>query len=294
MSKKKQRKVPEEPGIALDRRTFLGRVKDGALALGGFTLGAIPSSNSLFPLESRLRDMEYDKKFAEGLAALYSFANGYYTEDVTDEDGTRYLTESLALVVTKQGKSTGMLIGPYVLCTRHGIAEIVDENREISDFNKGEYVDHGRYEYPFDVIAHDKEYDLALLKINPREGFFSPANHPDSSYKLEVGRKIEVIGYTRGGVAYRQLGEITGVDREVKIKDTGAVRKNMFITNAYIRGGMSGGVLTDQNGTVLGIAQIGTIPEDYAAGVGWDRLHPFLQKAIAQEAKKILPDRSSR
>ena len=182
-----------------------------------------------------------------------------------------------------------MLIGDYVLCTRHGIEAILQTGKEGSDVEKGEMTIHlhSNNTYGFRFVDFDEDNDLALLNIYG-DGYFAPVKVTGTSDELKVGREIRVLGTKEDHTIYNQVGEVTAINHPVEIKAKGRTYRNKFVADAYAKEGFSGGVLADPNGSFLGLVQAKTEPEEHTVGVGWNVIGPFLMRAVAKESKKVL------
>lgn len=281
----------------------MGNITRRQLLLGGG--GAVAASAALFggsvvagraSLENRIKELEWDRRDAKAINALYSFVNPHYTEEFTPEQAFSHLKDSLVIVHAGKNEagepilSTGVLIGDYVLCTHHGIESLLKHGKEFSDVEKNEMVIHGKILYGFRFVDIDKDNDLALLNllnISSNE-YFAPATIAGTSGELKIGRDIRVLGYIPPDqTVFNQVGKIKSVG-DFKVLSTGVKYPNKFITDAYAKGGFSGGVLADPNGSFLGIVQFKKEPEEYAGGVGWGIINPFLLKAAAKESERLL------
>ena len=286
----KDRKKDKTFGSGLTRRQLFSAA--GAATASVALAGAGGFVSGRASLDEKIRDLEGDKRFAEGVNALYSFANPLYTEEFNQDEAFRHLTQSIALVQAGKNEagqdimSTGVLIGDYVLCTHHGIEAIIKPGKEFSDVDKDELVRRGDDTYGFRFVDVDPGNDLALLHISSH-GYFSPAKITRTSDELRVRREIRVLGTRPDRTIYNQIGKITHVGA-IKDPITGKTYTNKFVTDAYAKEGLSGSALADPNGSLLGVVQRKTLPEERAIGVGWDIIRPFLLKAAAKESQRIL------
>jgi len=154
-------------------------------------------------------------------------------------------------VITPSGRrsvGSGVIVNPqgYVLTSYHVLAS--GGNIVISLFNKRGYED-----YLAQLIASEKERDLALLKIISKGGqvpTFPSAPIGDSD-KVGVGDKVIAIGNPFGLTQTVTGGIISARRRRLPIG--GIVLYDVFQTDVPISPGNSGGPLFNLRGEVIGI-----------------------------------------
>lgn len=131
--------------------------------------------------------------------------------------------------------------------------------------------------YQAEVVGTDKQTDLAVLRIEPREGDPPfPAARLGNSENLQVGEWVIAIGNPYGLDGTVSLGIISAKGRDLQADNL----LNDFIqTDAMIDRGSSGGPLIDLDGAVVGINSRGqgrgigfTIPIDTAKRVAKELL----------------------
>jgi serine protease Do len=123
--------------------------------------------------------------------------------------------------------------------------------------------------YAAQVVGHDRQTDIALLRIEPDAPL--PAATFGSADDVRVGQWVLAIGNPYGLDGTVSLGIVSAKGRNLEIPDT----LNDFIqTDAMIDRGSSGGPLVDLSGLVVGINSRGqgrgigfTIPIDTALEV---------------------------
>ena len=107
---------------------------------------------------------------------------------------------------------------------------------------------HNEEEYSAEIIGHEENNDLALLKV---EGENLPYVTLGKSSDLQVGDQVVAIGNVLSTFASSlTVGYVSGVDRVV---DTQGVAMNMIQTDVAINSGNSGGPLFNMRGEVVGI-----------------------------------------
>lgn len=140
---------------------------------------------------------------------------------------------------------TGVIVDAdgYILTNSH----VIDDGRadEISVIlSDGEKV-------PAQVLWHEKELDLAVIKIN-KHGL--PAAVLGDSDYVEVGDIAIAIGNPLGLQFERSVtqGIISGLNRRIQLQD-GFTIEDLIQTDASINQGNSGGPLLNAKGQVIGI-----------------------------------------
>lgn len=276
----------------LSRRRFGLSVAGSAVAgfLAGFGGGELEARSSL---DKKIRDLESDKIFDRGLVALHSFTNPAYVENLKPDDALNYLKGNIAVVKAGDFVSSGILIGPYVLCTHHGIKDIALTGKELGDVSKNEVVLIGENPFAFRFVASDEANDLALLSI--LGDYHIPPRIPNTSGELKIGKDVIVLGTTYPNpISYDIKGKITHVT-PVKDVATGRIEQNKFVASTDPKEKREFGidaVLADPNGSFLGFVQWNASPNS-VVGVGMDAIVPFLYRAAAKESQSVLPYRKS-
>ena len=105
-------------------------------------------------------------------------------------------------------------------------------------------------EYEAQVIGGDKDYDIAVIKIDPGETKVTPVVIGDSA-ALQVGDKVAAIGNPLGELTFSMShGIVSCVDRLINVDGTPF---NMIQIDAAVNSGNSGGPLFNIYGEVVGI-----------------------------------------
>ena len=113
-----------------------------------------------------------------------------------------------------------------------------------------------KLEYQAQVIGTDKQTDLALLKIEPKEKL--KVAQMGNSDKVEVGEWVIAVGNPYGFDRTVSFGIVSGKGRVLPNLPIETPLINDFIqTDAAIDPGSSGGPLVNLKGEVIGINSIG-------------------------------------
>jgi S1-C subfamily serine protease len=131
--------------------------------------------------------------------------------------------------------------------------------------------------YAAEVVGTDKQTDLAVVRVRPREGEdpFPVAELGDSE-QLQVGEWVIAIGNPYGLEGTVSLGIVSAKGRDLRSE---GLLNDFIQTDAMIDRGSSGGPLVNLRGQVIGINSRGqgrgigfTIPIDTAKRVAQDLL----------------------
>ncbi len=104
--------------------------------------------------------------------------------------------------------------------------------------------------HPAKVVGHDKDTDLAVLKINV--GHPLPVVHMGNSASMEVGNRVMAFGAPLGLTHTATEGIISAKNREIEPGAAGQF-KHYIQTDAAINPGNSGGPLVNMKGQVVGV-----------------------------------------
>lgn len=121
-------------------------------------------------------------------------------------------------------------------------------------------IDYGKSEpkrkYTAKIVMYDKDYDLALLKIESNDIF--PYLPISDSFNVEIGDDVNVFGFpfTGNDTITWSKGIISGF------------YDSFFKTDAKITSGNSGGPALDSNGCLIGIVTKGIIEEKFENDLG--------------------------
>ena len=169
-------------------------------------------------------------------------------------DGFKEFSRSVPM----KGRGSGFIVSKEgLILTNNHVVDGVDKitvSLQLSDGSKKTY--------PAKLKGHDREYDLAVIKIDANEAL--PVLELGDSDALEVGEFVVAIGNPFGFEQTVTAGVISAKNRSIHAQD---VNFDDFLqTDAAINPGNSGGPLLDMNGKVVGI-NTAIIP--YAQGLGF-------------------------
>lgn len=162
--------------------------------------------------------------------------------------------ENSVVAIVTESISTDLWLGQYVtkgagsgvIISEDGY--IVTNNHVIEGASNILVTLHDKTEYSAQLIASDKQTDLAVIKID-KDGLI-PATFGDSS-AVAVGDLAVAIGNPLGRLAGSATeGIISGLEREITLDGKTMV---LMQTSASINPGNSGGGLFDQYGNLIGI-----------------------------------------
>ena len=169
----------------------------------------------------------------------FSGEDSPFREFFGDEFFKRFFGDRPHRPFKKRSLGSGFIINSegYIITNNHVVAE-ADEVVVILE--EGD-------EYPAEVLGADEKTDIALIKIEPKNGL--PACRLGDSDKARVGDWVLAIGNPFGLGHTVTAGIISAKGREL-----GAGAYDDFIqTDAAINMGNSGGPLFDTGGNVVGI-----------------------------------------
>jgi S1-C subfamily serine protease len=188
-------------------------------------------------------------KWKQKMDFTISFMNGGFVSIDPDKEQETYIkmfpdAQTISNNAPSEWTGTGFALkNNYIVTNYH----VVDGAKSISilgingNFTKG---------YSADVIATDKNIDLAILKVN---GVTIPsANIPYSvkTTNAEVGEEVFVLGYPMTSTMGEEIKLTTGV---VSSRSGFQGDVSLYQTTAPIQPGNSGGPLFDSKGNIIGI-----------------------------------------
>ncbi len=128
----------------------------------------------------------------------------------------------------------------YIVTNHHVISNAT--NVEVT-------LDNGKT-YTAEIVGSDKDYDVAVLKVDPGEDKLTPVVL-GSAETLVVGEDVCTIGNPLGELTFSLAeGVVSCLDREINLNGTPF---NMIQTTAAVNPGNSGGPLFNSYGEVVGI-----------------------------------------
>ncbi len=179
---------------------------------------------------------------------------------------------------------TGIVVDPkgLVLTSAHVVVpdEFLDPKRITCRIHFAD--EFGGGEHAAEVVAVDREWDLALLRILDGGDFPALALDTPGEPPL-VGEHVILIGAPYGNELSLSAGVLSGVDRTVRVDGvrTSHVHEGLLQTDAPVNPGNSGGPMLDVTGRLLGIcnATIGS-----ADGIGYavpvERVREILEQRL--------------
>ncbi|MEO1498113.1 MAG: trypsin-like peptidase domain-containing protein [Planctomycetota bacterium] len=122
--------------------------------------------------------------------------------------------------------------------------------------------------YPAELVGADKEYDMAIIKIDapPEELTPIPLGRSDN---LRVGQKAYVLGNPFGLEGTLTTGMISSLNRSVPSRRGGRAMTGMIQTDAAMNPGNSGGPLLNSSGEMVGMCVAIVSATGQNAGVGF-------------------------
>ncbi|MCL2037097.1 MAG: trypsin-like peptidase domain-containing protein [Oscillospiraceae bacterium] len=153
------------------------------------------------------------------------------------------------------GRETSDIIGSGVITSEDGFiitcAHVI-ENADKVIVVVDDYEDSSlQHEYEAEVIGQDRPTDLAVLKIERKEGFkFARVGR---SSELKIGQTVAAIGNPLGFVKTMTQGIVSGLQRDLQ---ENAYMLPSIQTDTALNPGNSGCPLFDMYGNVVGIVNI--------------------------------------
>ncbi len=140
------------------------------------------------------------------------------------------------------GMGTGVVLDPrgYLLTNYHVVQGVRTIEVTTSD----------RQKTTAELLAHDPETDLAILKIKTRKPL--PSIKIGTSSNLMLAEQVIAIGNAYGYEHTVTTGIVSSLSRTVQVNDE-QIYRNLIQTDAAINPGNSGGPLLNTNGELIGI-----------------------------------------
>ena len=153
------------------------------------------------------------------------------------------------------GQGSGFVLDGdgYIATNAHVVTIDQADGTEKADQVFVEFIDGNRV--PAEIVGHDPNADVALLKVNP-DGLALTPLHLGESHTISVGEPVAAIGSPFGERQSLSIGVISALDRTIRSLTQFEIG-DAIQTDAAINPGNSGGPLLDAEGRVIGInAQI--------------------------------------
>jgi S1-C subfamily serine protease len=137
--------------------------------------------------------------------------------------------------------------------------------------------------FPAKLVGGDKEYDIAVLKIDaPQNELFPIAM--GASDNLRVGQRVFAMGNPFGWEGTMTTGIISSLKRDLPSRVEGRTMKALIQTDAPMNPGNSGGPLLDSNGRMIGMCVAIATRTGSNTGIGFaipiDRIRANLPELI--------------
>jgi serine protease Do len=175
---------------------------------------------------------------------------------------------------TRDSTGTGVIVDErgYLVTSRHVIAAAARLHIRLKDGT----------ELPARVVVAEKNTDLAILRVEPRQSLHPLALGPGSD--LLVGETVIAVGNPYGYSHTVSRGIISALGREVTMP-SGEVLTNLIQIDANINPGNSGGPLLNINGEVIGITDaIHSGAQGIAFAINVDTVKAMLSRHLSSLA----------
>jgi S1-C subfamily serine protease len=137
--------------------------------------------------------------------------------------------------------------------------------------------------YPATVVGGDKEYDIAVLKIDAPAAELFPITIGTSD-NLRVGQRVFAVGNPYGWEGTMTTGIISSLNRDLPSRVEGRTMKALIQTDAPMNPGNSGGPLLDSHGRMIGMCVAIATRTGSNTGIGFaipiDRIKANLPELI--------------
>jgi S1-C subfamily serine protease len=153
------------------------------------------------------------------------------------------------------GQGSGFVLdgNGYIATNAHVVTTDTTDGTAKADQVYVEFIDGNRV--PAEIVGHDPNADVALLKVKPDGLSLTPLDLGES-HTISVGEPVAAIGSPFGERQSLSIGVISALDRTIRSLTQFEIG-DAIQTDAAINPGNSGGPLLDAEGQVIGInAQI--------------------------------------
>ena len=159
------------------------------------------------------------------------------------------------------GVGSGVITDPkgYILTNEHVVGGA--EEIRVVVRNPDERTYRGK------IVGTDQFSDLAVLKIEPRDGKPFPYASLGDSDKVQIGDWAIAVGSPFGLEQTVTVGVISALRQSVRVEDRDY--SDFFQTDAAINQGNSGGPLLDIDGRVIGVNTAIFSPSGVSGGIGF-------------------------
>jgi S1-C subfamily serine protease len=179
------------------------------------------------------------------------------------------------LPIPGQGTGSGSVLDKqgHILTNYH----VVEDAREIQVTLPG-----GKT-YPAEIIGHDKELDIAVLKIDAPPSDLYPITLGTSD-ALRVGQRVYALGNPFGFEGTLTTGIISNLNRTLPSRVDDREMRSIIQTDAALNPGNSGGPLLDTGGRMIGMNLAIATKTGQNSGLGFaipiNRIRPYLPDLV--------------
>lgn len=168
--------------------------------------------------------------------------------------------ESLFVITEVEGSGSGSVIDQqgHILTNYH----VVEGAKQIS------VMLYNTDSFPAEVVGHDPDNDIAILKINAPDTLLFPVQWGDSS-TLKVGQHIIAIGNPFGYERTMSTGIISSLNRQIQPNKHKRPVRSLIQIDAALNQGNSGGPLLNSRGELIGMNMAIATRSGDNAGVGF-------------------------
>lgn len=246
----------------------------------GRTESFTPSDSSALQLSDVEMISRLNEEYARLTKAVIPSVVSIDTSGIRTQRIMNVWGESRTNSYASQGQGSGVIVSKegHIITNHHVVA---GQNNQIR------VTLHSGKTYDAELIGEDTLLDIAIIKIDRKEGFI-PLKLGDSS-QVEVGQLVFAVGNPFGLGETVTQGIISAKERSISDN-----QRNLFQTDAAINPGNSGGPLVNLTGEIIGInAAISTIDKDRPGflGVGFSIPSNDVKEALEQILKRGRPIR---
>jgi len=205
---------------------------------------------------------------------VYERANrGVVNINTKFESYERYF--GMMVATPGEGSGSGVVIDRqgHILTNFH----VVEDSKEIEVTVDGQ-------QYKAEMIGHDAEHDIAILKVDAPSEELSPIEF-GSSDNLRVGQRVYALGNPFGLERTITTGIISALNRTLPSRVPGHDLKAIIQTDAALNPGNSGGPLLDTSGRLIGMNVAIATKSGQNAGLGFaipiNRITRYIPELIA-------------
>jgi S1-C subfamily serine protease len=257
--------------------------------LAGFRRLADEAPEQKVAWVARLDDFKKVGRFKDANRAglLHLIAASTMARAGQEEQALRYLKDGLAYNPTDQELRQQLAAGAALLGYDTGTALVVAPGGYL--LTNAHVISRGKVfvrlpgskdPTPATVVATDEEHDIALIRVEGKQGAALKPLPIAASRAMARGERVAAFGYPLGDAVGSGLKLTTGVISAVPEKGTG----EMLLLDVKVNPGNSGGPLCDAAGNVVGMitakSASGRGVDSYGMAVPASELDDFLKKNL--------------